>query len=144
VSVTSVAGHLETDADPGSAAFWEGVRERKLLIHRCGSCGRTAAPFGPACVFCGSEDLELVESAGIGTVYTWTVCHRAMDPIFVDDVPYTVCAVRLDEGAILYGRLIDAREGEVRADLPVGVAWVEAAPADGLLWAFRPRRGEAA
>jgi hypothetical protein len=38
-------------------------------------------------------------------VYSWVTVHRALDPVFGDDVPYTVLAVDLDEGPRIFGRL---------------------------------------
>ena len=39
------------------------------------------------------------------SVYSWVGVHRALDPAFADDVPYTVAAVDLDEGARVIVRI---------------------------------------
>jgi uncharacterized OB-fold protein len=44
------------------------------------------------------------------------VIHRALHPAFAGDVPYTVAAVDLDEGARVFGRLL---EGEAEAGAAV-------------------------
>lgn len=60
------------------------------------------------CPYCAATASEVVESPGEGTVYSWVVVHRAFQPQFADDVPYTVATVELGEGPRLIGWLEDA------------------------------------
>lgn len=128
--------------EPDTAPFWAGVAERRFLVNRCPACGRAAPAFSSTCAYCGATPVDLVEAGGRGTVYSWTVCHRALDPVFVEDVPYTIVAVRLDEGAMVYGRLVDVPPTDVRADLPVEITWLEVGADKQPVWAFRARADE--
>ena len=93
----------EPDAD--STFFWDALKEKKLLIQRCGDCGRSRFPPMPRCPYCASAKYSVIEAGGGGTVYTWVVVHRAFDPAFTDEVPFTLATVDLDEGARIVGRL---------------------------------------
>jgi uncharacterized OB-fold protein len=96
----------EPDAD--STFFWDGLKDKKLLIQRCGDCGRSRFPPMPRCPYCASAKSTNIEAAGRGTIYTWIVVHRAFDPAFADEVPFTLATVDLEEGARIVGRLEDA------------------------------------
>lgn len=48
--------------------------------------------------------MQLVDASGQGTVYSWVTVHRALDPAFADDVPYTIVAIDLVEGPRMFGR----------------------------------------
>ncbi len=93
----------EPDAD--SNFFWNGLREKKLLIQRCGDCGRGRFPPMPRCPYCASTKSLTAEAGGGGTIYSWIVVHRAFDPAFTNEVPFTLATVDLDEGARIVGRL---------------------------------------
>ena len=41
-----------------------------------------------------------------GTLWSFAEYHRAFDPAFADDLPYTVALVELDDGPRMYGRLL--------------------------------------
>jgi uncharacterized OB-fold protein len=93
------------EADADSRFFWDGLRQKKLLIQRCGDCGRSRFPPMPRCPYCASAQSSVLEAGGGGTIYTWVVVHRAFDPAFEDEVPFTLATVDLDEGARIVGRL---------------------------------------
>ena len=59
-----------------SAPHWDGCREGRLMVQRCGDCG--ACVFIPqhCCTACLSPALDWVQSSGKGTVYSFTVVHR--------------------------------------------------------------------
>ena len=93
----------EPDAD--SSFFWKGLKEKKLLIQRCGDCGRNRFPPMPRCPYCASAKGSTIEAAGGGTIYSWIVVHRAFDPAFTAEVPFTLATVDLDETVRIVGRL---------------------------------------
>jgi uncharacterized protein len=78
--------------------------------------------------------MELADASGRGKIYSWVTVHRALDPVFADDVPYTIVAVDLTEGPRMFGRLcgensvpkaeleVIARVYEVRGQRLVGFA----------------------
>jgi uncharacterized OB-fold protein len=100
-----------------TAPWWDGTRERRLLLQRCGSCGEVQHHPRHLCVSCGAtDDLGWVESAGAGTVDTFTVVHRA--PRSGLEAPYVVARIRLDDGPVLLAWLLGT--GEALPDPAIG------------------------
>jgi uncharacterized OB-fold protein len=104
---------------PITKPFWEGVDRHELRYQRCAACGTPI--FNPAhvCRVCSSADLEWQVSEGVGTVYSWTVCHRPMTPDFV--TPYAPVIVDLDEGYQMLSNLVGCTVADVRVGLRVAV-----------------------
>jgi uncharacterized OB-fold protein len=65
-------------------------------VQRCRRCHAHVFIPQPLCTACFSDDLEWVASAGTGSVYSFTIVHRAPHPSFA--TPYLVAIVALDEG----------------------------------------------
>ena len=110
--------------DFDDAFFWEGVKEHKLLIQRCGECGTLRHPPTPMCAKCGSTHNEAMESAGNGTILTWIVSQHPTEP---DADPRIVILVQLDEGTRIVSNLIDveARHDQMLNDKRVNVCFVD-------------------
>ena len=88
------------EVQPWTQAFWEGTREGKLLIQVCRQCQvRIFAP-RKRCPQCWSSDLGWIESAGKGTVYTFSTAYSGVEPRFTDELPYTIAYVDLAERII--------------------------------------------
>ncbi|MBW3609857.1 MAG: Zn-ribbon domain-containing OB-fold protein [Actinobacteria bacterium] len=103
--------------------WFEAAAEGRLLIQRCGTCG--AAVFFPrsVCPVCHDDALEWADAAGTGTVYSYTVLHRAGKPGWEADVPYVVALIELDEGPRLMGNLLEVELPQVRIGMPVRVTF---------------------
>jgi hypothetical protein len=99
--------------------FWEAAREGRLVTQRCGQCGRLAHPPRPMCPSCHSLDRELVDLAGTGVVYSYTILHHPQHPSF--DYPVIAALIELDEGVRILSNLVDVAPGDVRIDMRVGV-----------------------
>jgi uncharacterized OB-fold protein len=113
--------------DPGTAPFWKGTRQGKLVVQACKKCGYLRWPPGPLCNECLSPDTEWKELSPTGRLWSYAVYHRAMNPRFKDQIPYTVALVELDDGPRMYGRLLgDASTVEVGA--PVRAVFQEIDP----------------
>lgn len=133
-------GYVEPEETPDTLWFWDGVRRHEILAALCNSCGQRFLPPAPGCPTCGSADLGTEKSSGRGTILTWTVIHRSLNELF-SDVPYTIVLVELEEGARLFGRLLDASAHPPAAGLPVQLEFVTAGPKAVPYWAFEARRG---
>ncbi|HLH67795.1 MAG TPA: OB-fold domain-containing protein [Candidatus Dormibacteraeota bacterium] len=110
-------GFIAPEVDEDSRAWWEALAERRLLLPRCRDCGRAWFPPTPGCPRCGGVSVELVESCGRGHIYSWVVVNRALSPAFATDVPYTILAVDLEEGARMFGRLVGGGEPAAGAEV---------------------------
>lgn len=88
---------VPTDSSPVYAPYFAGLREGRIAVQRCGSCGTTHWPPREMCGSCHSEDIGWFDAPLEGEVYTFTVSYRAFHPAFVDRVPYAVTTVQLGD-----------------------------------------------
>ncbi len=107
---------------PDNAFFWDGVRERKLLIQRC-ACGRLRHPPGPMCPSCRSLEWDSVEASGRGRVYSYVVAHHPPIPPFA--YPNLIALIELEEGTRLVSNLVGVAPADVRVGMPVRVEFRE-------------------
>lgn len=103
--------------------FWEAARRHELALQCCRKCGVYRYPAGLVCHECASGELEWKVVSGRGTVYTWTVFHRAYHPAFTGEVPYAVVAVELEEGPRMITNLVDCQLSDIKIGLPVEVVF---------------------
>ena len=81
-------------------AFWAAANEGRLMIPRCKDAGqffwypRNLSPFTL------SNNVELVEASGKGTIYTYSVMRRA-------DPQYAIAYVTLEEGITMMTNIVD-------------------------------------
>ena len=110
---------------PESRVFWDGAKEKKLMLPRCKACGQFWFPPSQRCRHCLSADFAWIESKGQGRIYSFVVYHRVYHPAFEQDVPYVVAIVELDEGPRLLSNIVETPAGEVRCDARVRVVFDE-------------------
>lgn len=115
--------------------FWNGLRDNKLLIQRCGGCGRLRHPPRPMCPHCRSLDSDAIEASGRGTVYSYVMPHEPKFPFF--DYPYVVALVELEEGVRLVSNLTDIEPADVAPGMAVEV-YYRTFDNDLVLHQFRP------
>lgn len=104
--------------DIDSKFYWDGLRRHVLLVQSCTDCRRIRFPPMPCCPFCSSPRFEVVQASGRGRVYSWIVVRRAFDAAFIDQVPYVLATIDLEEGARLVGRI----DGEQEVDFGAAVS----------------------
>lgn len=97
--------------------YWKWLRQGKLLIQRCKSCGTLRHPPQPMCDKCQSLDWDTIESKGEGTVYTYTVMYYPEIPPF--DYPNIIVLVDLVEGVRLVSQLEGCKPDAVAIGMPV-------------------------
>ena len=125
--------------DDVTGPFWEATKQGRLLIQRCPNCGVHQFYPQSSCRTCLSQNLEWVDAKGKGTIYSYTVIHRAPNRPFEPDVPYTVSLVDLDEGCRMLSNIVEVSPEAVRVGMPVEVVFEEITPEISLP-KFRPRR----
>lgn len=93
--------------------FWEAAREGRLVMPVCTTCGYLQWPPERVCPQCQNRGLDWQEVPAVGTLWSYAVYHRALDPAFADKVPYVVGLIEID-GADrkMYG-LMNNTEDEV-------------------------------
>jgi len=97
-----------------SQPFWQGCEQGRLVLPRCAACGAPALRAFAVCAECNGTEVVWEESAGRGTLYSWTVVWRPPHPGFA--VPYAPAVVALDEGWCFLSAVVgcapeDLREG---------------------------------
>ncbi len=108
-----------------SRPHWDGCRANVLRVQRCRDCASYVFIPQPLCPGCQSSELDWVESAGHGVVYSYTVVHRAPHPAFA--TPYAIAIVRLAEGFAMLAN-VECELAALRVDLPVRVAFRALSP----------------
>lgn len=122
--------------DNVNAAYWQAAREGRLLIQQCPACGHRQWYPRALCTQCAAEP-EWLETAGRGTVHTFTVIRQQGIPAFKAELPYAVVMVELDEGPRVFGAMPGVDVAEVTIGLPVEVYFVAAADDTGVPY-WRP------
>jgi uncharacterized protein len=118
-----------------SRPYWEACRRYRLLYQRCAECSFRGLSAFTVCARCHSTSPVWEESAGQGTLYSWTVVWRPPDPAF--EVPYAPAVVRLDEGFSMLSAVIGCEPEALHEDLRLAVEFHPASDTVFLPY-FRP------
>lgn len=106
-------------------AYWENCLAHRLTFQQCEGCNEFQHPPAPACVRCGTSALGWIESAGRGSVFTYTVVHGA--PVGDPSAPFTyvVALVTLDDvpGIRLLTSVHGVPHRELRIGMRVDLRW---------------------
>jgi uncharacterized OB-fold protein len=127
---------LAPSMTPDMQFFWDGVREHRLLMQRCSSCGALRHPPRPVCPACRSLEWNTIEATGRGTVYSFVIPRHPPLPWFSE--PYVVALIDLEEGTRIVSNLVDIAPELVMIGMPVEVRF-EHFDGDLVLPLFAPR-----
>lgn len=96
------------ESDGLSAPFWQGLRDGRLLVQRCGACG--TFQFAPEwiCHHCHAFDPGWAEVAPRGRIYSWERVWHPVHACLEGHGPYLVVVVELPgaPGVRLLGNLL--------------------------------------
>lgn len=97
---------------------WNGLKDGKLLVQRCGDCGTWQ--WGPEwiCHECNSFNMEWTEVAGEGVIYSWERPWHPVHPALKGHGPYLVVLVELPHAGNV--RLIGNLLGDPNQDVRIG------------------------
>jgi len=109
--------------DLDTQPFWDGCEQERFLVPTCGSCGARRWPPGPMCPVCRSTATEWLESSGRGSVYSFLVVHHPVNPVLLDQVPYVVAMIELEEGIRVVGNVEDCDPDSVHTGMQVEVVF---------------------
>ena len=90
------------------APYWDGARQRRLMIQRCSKCG--TFQWGPEwlCHSCLSFEIDWVEVEPTGRIYSWERVWHPTHPALKEQGPYLVILVELPhaENVRMIGNLL--------------------------------------
>lgn len=111
----------QPQVDPDSAPYWAALKDNRLILKNCLSCGLSHFYPRSICPHCHSDNLDWIESPGVGEIYSFTIARRPAGPHFTEKVPYCIAIVQLNEGPRLMTHLITKYPDDIRIGLNVKV-----------------------
>lgn len=115
----------EPESNTWTEPFWRAAQQEKLIIQKCADCGKSIFIPRLVCPGCFSNNIDWIEASGKGTVYTFTVVANNAPSAFLEDMPYVIAVVRLEEGVQMLSNIVDCDPEKVHCDMPVQVAFKE-------------------
>lgn len=124
---------------PESRHFWDGTRQKQLLLQRCSACGHTYFPPRPFCPRCACRDVTVLEASGRATLYSYVISHR---PAPGHVPPFSIAVVTLEEGPRMMTNVVDCAQTPeaLVLDMPLEVIF-EDMDNEITLPLFRPAKG---
>ena len=89
----------EIKADPTNKPYFDAAREGRLIIGLCKDTGKHFWYPRGCSPFTLSNNVELVEAKGTGTIYSYSVMRTKE--------PYAIAYVELDEGVRVFTNIVD-------------------------------------
>jgi uncharacterized OB-fold protein len=77
------------------------------------------------CGQCNSLEIDVVDLAGTGTLYSYAILHHPQNPAFT--YPVLAALVDLDEGVRMVTNLTDVDKADIRIGMRVSVHYVPTA-----------------
>jgi uncharacterized protein len=109
--------------DALSAVYWQGLRERRLMIQRCPVTGRHQWYPRAHSVHAPQAKPEWVQASGHAKLFSWSVIHRGNG---TTPTPYVCAVVELAEGVLFTATLKGIQESEMRIGMALVVDFEEA------------------
>ena len=126
--------HYTPVIDALSSRFWQGTRERKLMIQRCTATQRPQWYPRSHSLHAPGAPVEWMQVSGRGTLFTYSVIHRGNG---TTPTPYICAVVELEEGVLFTTTLRGVGDEDMRIGMPLQVDYAEAGP-DLVLPFFKP------
>ena len=113
------------------AKIWRQIPEQyNMLGKRCPACDGYYFPAREVCKTCGNTELEDYTFSGKGKIVTFTVIRTPVsDPehenieIASRNVPYILAIIKLEEGPMITGQVVDCEIDEVSIGKNVGMVF---------------------
>ncbi len=103
-----------------SASMWRRIKSRYNLIGSvCKTCSRVYFPSRIVCRKCGrNTKMEETKLSGEGEIYSFTRIHTPPEG-FKDIAPYSIVAVKMKEGPIVEGHIVNVSANELKIGMKV-------------------------
>lgn len=127
---SNVKNEPKSRATPDTRPYWDALEQRKLLLHRCRDCGKAHHYPRAHCPFCFGGNLAWEEASGRGSVYSYSVMHRA-------DPPYVMAYIELEEGPVIMSNLVDTPFDKIKIGAAVTVDFISSPGSDLTIAVFK-------
>lgn len=116
---------LPTPMTPEAMPYWDGLRNGKLMLPKCGDCEHVFFFPRILCPKCHSRKVGWIQASGKGKLYSFEIAHRAFNPAFKVEPPFILAMVELEEGPRMLSNLINIEPdpGVVKCDMAVEVVF---------------------
>ena len=105
--------------------YWDAAAQGRLLLPKCKACDRHFFRPEVACTHCFATGWQWIEATGRGTLYSYSVLHKAPAPGF--QVPLVLAIVELDEGPCVFSNLVGCEQADIRIGMPLRVRFEQVA-----------------
>jgi uncharacterized OB-fold protein len=107
-----------------SKEFWEGCKRHEFLLQQCADCMKINT-YSPRilCPNCLSTNLKWIKASGKGKIYSFTVVMAHPPVSFIDDVPYVVAVIKLEEGPRMISNIVECKPDGLSCDMDVEVVF---------------------
>lgn len=122
MDVASGAARITPPSYSFSRRFWEGTRDKKLLLQFCPRTQQFQFYPRPSSIFTGHRDLEWREVEPAGEIYTFTISRpRPGSP--PGTTPNIIVNVLLDAGVHILSNLVNCSLDDVTIGMRVTAFW---------------------
>ena len=97
---------------PIARAWREYPRRYRYEAAVCKGCGKWHFPARPVCDACKGEVFETKTMRRTGTILTHTII-RVAPAAFVDQAPFAIAIIEMDDGPRITTQVVDWKEGEL-------------------------------
>ncbi|MBI2158659.1 MAG: OB-fold domain-containing protein [Candidatus Rokubacteria bacterium] len=104
---------------PEARPFWDGLREQKLMLPKCGACGHVFFYPRVLCPRCHAGDIGRIQASGRGTLHAFEIGYQAFSKAWKVKPPWVLAMVELAEG------LRPPDPTVIRCDMPVRVVFTK-------------------
>lgn len=89
-----------------------------IRITECLDCGKKSYPRRLICPYCKSRNVRTANSLGLGEVVSYTISYYRVEGS-EENLPKVIALIRLDEGPVVIGEIVDVNQSELRQGLRV-------------------------
>jgi uncharacterized protein len=116
---------LPTPMTPEAKPYWDGLKDEKLMLPKCGDCNKSFFYPRVACPHCHSRNIGWEQASGKGVLYSFEIAYRSLNPAFKIEPPYVLAMIELEEGPRIMSNLIniEADPAVVKIGTPVEVVF---------------------
>ena len=110
---------------PEARPYWDGLKDGKLMLPKCGDCGHTFFYPRILCPRCHSRAITWIQASGRGRLHAFGIAHQSFNRAFKVKPPFVLAMIELEEGPHMVSNLVNVPPDpqHVKCDMPVEVVF---------------------